>query len=98
MHKTAVEGSMTSTLEKIISTVGELPASPAIVSVVMGLTSNLDSKLGDVTRVLSSDQSLTAKVLKLSNSALADQGALSLERNLFKQAWEKQNPGKSKLR
>jgi len=58
-----------STLERIIDTVGELPASPAIVSTVMGLTSNLDSKIGDVSKVLSADQSLTAKVLKLSNSS-----------------------------
>lgn len=58
-----------STLNKIISTIGELPASPAIVSAVMGLTSNLDSKVADVCKVLSRDQTLTAKVLKLSNSS-----------------------------
>jgi putative nucleotidyltransferase with HDIG domain len=58
-----------STLDRIISTVGDLPASPAIVSTVMGLTSNPDSKIVDVTRVLSADQSLTAKILKLSNSS-----------------------------
>jgi len=58
-----------STLDRIISTIGELPASPAIVSTVMGLTSNPDSKIVDVSRVLSADQSLTAKILKLSNSS-----------------------------
>ncbi len=57
------------TLEKIISTIGDLPASPAIVSSVMGLTSDLNSKITDITQVLMSDQSLTAKVLKLSNSS-----------------------------
>ncbi|MCP4581274.1 MAG: HDOD domain-containing protein [candidate division Zixibacteria bacterium] len=57
-----------STLEKILSTVDELPASPAIVNSVMGLTSDLDSTIEEVSRVLSSDQSLTAKVLRLSNS------------------------------
>ncbi len=56
-------------LDSIISTIGDLPASPAIVSTVMGLTSDLNSKLVDVSRVLASDQSLTAKVLKLSNSS-----------------------------
>ncbi len=56
-------------LDSIIATIGDLPASPAIVSTVMGLTSDLNSKLVDVSRVLSSDQSLTAKVLKLSNSS-----------------------------
>ncbi|MCK4607703.1 MAG: HDOD domain-containing protein [candidate division Zixibacteria bacterium] len=57
------------TLDKIISTIGDLPASPAVVSAVMGLTSNLDSNVTEVSRLLSSDQSLTAKVLKLSNSS-----------------------------
>ncbi len=57
------------TLDRIIATLGELPASPTIVSAVMGLTSNLDSKITDVSKVLASDQSLTAKVLKLSNSS-----------------------------
>ena len=58
-----------SILERIVSTLGELPASPAIVSTVMGLTSNPDSKVVDISKVLSVDQSLTAKVLKLSNSS-----------------------------
>ncbi len=48
---------------------GELPASPAIVSAVMGLTSNLDTDVEQLGRVLSADQVLTAKVLKLSNSS-----------------------------
>lgn len=58
-----------STLEKIIGTIGDLPASPAVVSVVMGLTSNLDSNVDEISKVLCSDQSLTAKVLMLSNSS-----------------------------
>jgi len=56
-------------VDQIIATIGELPASPAIVSSVMGLTSDLNSKVEDISRVLASDQSLTAKVLKLSNSS-----------------------------
>jgi len=56
-------------IEKIISTVGELPASPAIVSSVMGLTSNLDTDVDQLGKVLSTDQALSAKVLKLSNSS-----------------------------
>lgn len=59
----------TSILDRIISTLGDLPASPAIVSTVMGLTSNPDSKVTEISKVLSADQSLTAKVLKLSNSS-----------------------------
>jgi len=56
-------------LQRILETVGELPASPAVVSSVMGLTSNLDSKITDISNVLAADPSLTAKVLKLSNSS-----------------------------
>ncbi len=56
-------------LGNIIETVGELPASPAIVSAVMGLTADLDSRVEDISKVLMSDQTLTAKVLKLSNSS-----------------------------
>jgi len=56
-------------MERIISTVGELPASPAIVSSVMGMTSNLDTDVEQLGRVLSTDQALSAKVLKLSNSS-----------------------------
>ena len=56
-------------VERIASTIGELPSSPAIVSAVMGLTSNLDADPGEISRVMATDQSLTAKVLKLSNSS-----------------------------
>lgn len=56
-------------IDRIISTLGDLPASPAIVSTVMSLTSNPDSRVPEISRVLSADQSLTAKVLKLSNSS-----------------------------
>ncbi len=54
---------------KIVSTMGELPASPAIVSTVMGLTSNMDTEVAQLGKVLSADQALSAKVLKLSNSS-----------------------------
>ncbi len=67
--KTEVVSNSKSSLDKIISTIGDLPASPAVVSVVMGLTSNLDSNVQEISKVLSSDQTLTAKVLMLSNSS-----------------------------
>lgn len=68
-------------LQRILETVGELPASPAVVSSVMGLTSNLDSKITDISNVLAADPSLTAKVLKLSNSSFygRPKGVISLE-------------------
>ncbi len=59
----------TLTLDRIITTIGELPASPAVVGAVMSLTSDLNSTINDISRVLSADQSLTAKVLRLSNSS-----------------------------
>jgi len=56
------------TLNRIVSMVGDLPAAPAVVSAAMGMTANLQSNVADISRTLSLDQSLTAKVLKLSNS------------------------------
>ena len=56
------------TLNKIVSMVGDLPAAPAVVSAAMGMTANLQSNVADISRTLSLDQSLTAKVLMLSNS------------------------------
>lgn len=56
-------------LDKIIATIGELPASPAIVSKVMGLTADLNASVEDLGEVLASDSALTAKVLRLSNSS-----------------------------
>jgi putative nucleotidyltransferase with HDIG domain len=67
MAQTATDANRT--IERIASTIGELPSSPAIVSAVMGLTSNLDADVSDISRVMATDQSLTAKVLKLSNSS-----------------------------
>jgi putative nucleotidyltransferase with HDIG domain len=56
-------------LDKITSTIGELPASPAIVSAVMGLTADLNASVEELGVVLAADATLTAKVLKLSNSS-----------------------------
>jgi putative nucleotidyltransferase with HDIG domain len=56
------------TLNRIVSMVGDLPAAPAVVSAAMVMTADLQSNVTDVSRTLSLDQSLTAKVLKLSNS------------------------------
>jgi putative nucleotidyltransferase with HDIG domain len=56
-------------LEKITTTIGELPASPAIVSAIMGITTNLNANIEELGKVLAADPALTAKVLKLSNSS-----------------------------
>lgn len=55
-------------LDKIVATIGELPTSPAVVSTVMGLTADLNTEVDKLSRVLSGDPALTAKVLRLSNS------------------------------
>jgi putative nucleotidyltransferase with HDIG domain len=55
-------------LDKIVATIGELPTSPAVVSTVMGLTADLNTEVNKLSRVLSGDPALTAKVLRLSNS------------------------------
>jgi HD-like signal output (HDOD) protein len=55
-------------MERVIASIGELPTSPAVVSSVMGLTSNLNTGVDKLSGALSSDPALTAKVLRLSNS------------------------------
>lgn len=56
-------------LDKIISTIGDLPATPAIIASLMSLTSNVNSDIEKITKNLLADQSLTARVLKLANSS-----------------------------
>jgi putative nucleotidyltransferase with HDIG domain len=56
-------------LDKIVSTIGDLPATPAIIATLMNLTSDLNTDIEKITRAIMADQSLTAKVLKISNSS-----------------------------
>jgi putative nucleotidyltransferase with HDIG domain len=58
-----------SSVENVIATLGDLPSSPAIVSAVIGMASDLNTQLSELGKVLSADQGLTAKVLRLSNSS-----------------------------
>ncbi|MBC7076264.1 MAG: HDOD domain-containing protein [Syntrophomonadaceae bacterium] len=57
------------TMESIVEAVNDLPALPDVVVEIMELTENPDSTAQDINNVLNRDQSLTAKVLKLANSA-----------------------------
>lgn len=57
-----------SKLARIVEKVGDLPVAPAVIGSLMTLTSDLKSNIADISRILMSDQSLVAKVLKLSNS------------------------------
>jgi putative nucleotidyltransferase with HDIG domain len=69
IEKVTIESGADTAIASMMATIGELPAAPSVVSAVMGLTSDPDSKVADLSRVLAADQSLTAKVLRLSNSS-----------------------------
>lgn len=56
-------------LENIVSAVDDLPALPHVVVQVMKLTEDPNSTAQDINNVLSQDQAMTARVLKLANSA-----------------------------
>jgi putative nucleotidyltransferase with HDIG domain len=56
-------------LDKIMSTIGDLPASPAVIATLMNLTSNINGDIKKISKAILADQSLTAKMLKLANSS-----------------------------
>ena len=56
-------------LDKITSAIGDLPSSPAIITTLIGLTSDINTDIGKIGKTILADQSLTAKLLKLSNSS-----------------------------
>jgi HD-like signal output (HDOD) protein len=58
------------TAKVIASRVGDLPTLPQVATKVMELLSGDDSNASDLDRVISRDQAITARVLKLANSAL----------------------------
>lgn len=60
---------MSLTLEELVARVEDLPALPAVVTQVMRLIEDPDSTAADLNAVISRDQALTAKVLRLANSA-----------------------------
>ncbi len=68
-------------MDQIISSLGDLPASPAVINRVMNMTSDFNADTTDLSKALSADQTLTAKILKLSNSSFYGraQGVASLE-------------------
>ncbi|WP_278279274.1 HDOD domain-containing protein [Syntrophomonas palmitatica] len=57
------------TLDSIVAAVNDLPALPAVVSRVMQLTDDPNATAQDVSSVLNQDQAITARVLRLANSA-----------------------------
>lgn len=57
------------TMESIVEAVNDLPSLHHIVTKVMELTEDPDSTAQDINNVLNQDQGMTAKVLKMANSA-----------------------------
>lgn len=60
---------MSVSLEEVTRRVNDLPALPHIVAQVLKLTSDPDSTIQQLNEVICQDQTLTAKVLRLANSA-----------------------------
>lgn len=58
------------TISKIIQKIGDLPAAPPLLEKAIRLTSDLDSFIPDVVRTVSADQSISARVVRLSNSPI----------------------------
>lgn len=57
------------TLESIVEAVNDMPALPHVVIKVMDLTEDPNSTAQDINAVLNQDQGMTAKVLRMANSA-----------------------------
>lgn len=58
------------TVSRLIKKLGDLPSAPVILTRALRLTSDLQSNIADLVRSLSADQSLSAKVIRMSNSPL----------------------------
>lgn len=58
------------TVNKLIEQMGDLPSAPIVLSQALQLTSDLQSSITDLVQSLSADQSLSAKVIRMSNSPL----------------------------
>lgn len=56
-------------IERILDTIGELPAMPGTVAEVLEVTSNPDVEMSDVSHVVEQDPAMAAKILKVSNSS-----------------------------
>lgn len=58
------------TVSKLIEKLGDLPSAPIILSRALKMTSDLQSNVSDLVRNLVADQSLSAKIIRMSNSPL----------------------------
>jgi putative nucleotidyltransferase with HDIG domain len=58
------------TIDKIIQKLGDLPSAPQILQEAIQLTSDIDSNIKKVARTIAADQSISAKVVRMSNSPM----------------------------
>lgn len=58
------------TVDIIIEQLGELPAAPVVLSKALKLTSDIQSNIADISKNIAADQTLAAKVIRLSNSPI----------------------------
>jgi putative nucleotidyltransferase with HDIG domain len=63
-------GADTEVLRMVIHKIEDLPPLPLIVHKILGLTQNETSNTSELAQVISNDQALTAKVLRIANSPL----------------------------
>lgn len=56
-------------IERVLDTIGELPAMPGTVADVLEATSNPDVEMSDVSKLIEQDPAMAAKILKISNSS-----------------------------
>lgn len=66
---TTVDSVAQERLKRVVSRIYDLPSFPAVISKLTEVAENPDSSCKDIAKVLSSDQGLSAKILKLVNSA-----------------------------
>jgi len=57
-------------IDKIIKKLGDLPTAPVILDKAIKLTSDLQTDINILSRTISLDQSLTAKIIRISNSPI----------------------------
>lgn len=70
MNDKSLGGEKERELESLIARVGDLPAMPVIAVRVMELIGDLSTSANDLQELISRDQALTAKILKIANSAI----------------------------
>lgn len=56
-------------MDGIVAVIGDLPAAPGIVTMLMSLTSSMETNIDRIAHALMADQSLTVRVLRMANAS-----------------------------